>query len=198
MEDDTFLIEDAAEYAGMSRRTFERLNIASREEFRTAKDGKQRKVRVYDRAELDRVKTERATPQHTGAVVTAASTNAAPVVALSDLQKFAAMLVDGMRAENQKLLQLGSGAEAPATSDAKPKKAIDFASFKDKLILNFREARTLSGLTGDELKEALEAKRILASRTERERADGKGGRVKIVKWKINRESLEDYCRQMFH
>jgi len=45
---ETYLIDDAAKYVDISRRNFERMNISSREEIREAKDGKKRKVRVYD------------------------------------------------------------------------------------------------------------------------------------------------------
>ncbi len=55
----TYLIDDAAKYVGMSRRTFERLNLSYQEEYREAKDGKKRKVRIFNERELDRIKSER-------------------------------------------------------------------------------------------------------------------------------------------
>lgn len=176
---ETYLIDDAAKYIGISRRNFERMNISSREEFREARDGKKRKVRVYDKEELDRIKAERESPSHKPSVsMTTGGNIATQFVTLSDFKVFAEILVEGIQKETQKLLV--SGAEESH------KKVLDLSSFKDKYILNFSQALQLSGLPSDELRNALNEKRILAKKTSE-----KGT------WKINRESLEEFCRAYF-
>ena len=176
---ETYLIDDAAKYVDISRRNFERMNISSREEIREAKDGKKRKVRVYDKAELDRVKAERENPSHKPSIVTTITDNpASQVVTVSDLQTFAGLIVEAFQKENQKLLN-------PAVEE-KSKKPVDISNFKDKLILNFAQALAYSGLPKDELKKALDDKKIL----------GKKPKEKGI-WKINRSSLDEFCRSYF-
>ncbi len=172
----TYLIEEAASYVGMNRRTFERLNLSYQEEYREAKDGKKRKVRVYKQSEIDPIKEEREKVHFKPSLVT--TTNPAQVVALSDLKTFAEMLVEGVQKETQKLL-------LPATED-KHRKFLDISSFKDKLILNFSQALAYSGLPEDYLKKALKDKKILAKKTSE-----KGT------WKIHRSSLDEFCKSYF-
>ncbi len=174
-----YLIEEAAEYVGVSRRSFERMNVSSREEFREAKDGKKRKVRVYDESELNRVKAVRETPSHTPAIITPTDDkNASQVVTRSDLQDFGRLLADAINQGNQKLL-------APMVEESK-KKQIDISTFKDKLILNLSQALAYSGLPEDELKSALKDKKILAKKTSENGT-----------WKINRNSLDEFCKSYF-
>jgi hypothetical protein len=172
----TYLIDDAASYVGMNRRTFERLNLSYQEEYREAKDGKKRKVRVYKQSELDPIKEEREKVYFKPSLVT--TTNPAQVVALSDLKIFAEMLVEGVQRETQKLL-------APATED-KHKKVLDISSFKDKLILNFSQALAYSGLPEEDLKNGLKDKKILAKKTSENGI-----------WKINRNSLDKFIESYF-
>jgi hypothetical protein len=175
----TYLIEDAAVYVGVSRRSFERMNVSSREEFREARDGKKRKVRIYDEGELDRIKAARETPSHTPAVFASTDDrNASQVVTRSDLQDFGRLLADAINQGNQKLL-------APMVEESK-KKQIDISTFKDKLILNLAQALAYSGLPEDELKNALKDKRILAKKTSENGT-----------WKINRNSLDEFCKSYF-
>lgn len=157
MENKTFLIDEAAEYVGVSRRSFERMNVSSREELRAAKDGKKRKVRVFEQTELDRVKAERESPTHTPALVTTTNDKTdSQVVTRSDLQSFGQLIVEAINQGQQKLL-------APMVEEQK-KKQIDISSYKDKQIFNFNQALHYSGLPKDELKSALEEKKILAKR----------------------------------
>jgi hypothetical protein len=177
--DKTYLIDDAAKFIGISRRNFERMNISSREEFREARDGKKRKVRVYDKAELDRVKAERESPSHKPSLVTTTSDNpSSQVVTISDLKVFAEMLLDGLQKETQKLLT--------TATEEKHKKVLDVSSFKDKQILNFAQTLAYSGLPEDELKRALKNKKITGRKTSE-----KGT------WKIYRISIDEFCRRYF-
>jgi hypothetical protein len=180
--DKTYLIDEAANFIGISRRNFERMNISSREEFREAKDGKKRKVRVYDEAELNRVKAEResslAKPSLVKTSNDAAYVLSSQVVTRSDLQDFGRLLVEAINQGNQKLL-------APMVEENK-KKSVDISSFKDKLILNFAQALAYSGLPEDDLKKALKDKKILGRKTSE-----KGT------WKINRNSLDEFCKGYF-
>jgi hypothetical protein len=177
--DDTYLIDAAAEYVGMSRRTFERLNISYQEEFREAKDGKKRKVRVYNESELDRIKADRERVSFKPSLVTTTSESpGSQVVTVSDLQMFAGLVVEAFQKENQKLL--ASGEDKPG------KKLIEVSSFKDKLILNFSQALAYSGLPEDDLKKALKDKKILAKKTSENGT-----------WKIYRSSLDEFCKSYF-
>ncbi len=176
---ETYLIDDAAKYVGISRRNFERMNISSREEIREAKDRKKRKVRVYDKTELDRIKAERESPSHKPSLATTTGDNVqSQVVTVSDLQMFAGYIVEAFQKENQKLLSSGENKQA--------KKHIELSSFKDKLILNFAQALALSGLPENELKQALKDKKILAKKTSENGT-----------WKINRSSLDEFCKSYF-
>jgi hypothetical protein len=177
--DKTYLIDAAAEYVGMSRRTFERLNISYQEEFREAKDGKMRKVRVYNESELDRIKAEREKISFKPSLVTTTGENPnSQVVTTSDLQVFAGIIVEAFQKENQKLLT--SGENKPS------KKSVEVSSFKDKLILNFSQALAYSGLLEDDLKNALKDKKILAKKTSENGT-----------WKIYRNSLDEFCKSYF-
>jgi hypothetical protein len=175
----TYLIDDAANYVGMSRRTFERLNLSYQEEYREAKDGKKRKVRVFNQSELDRVKAVREkTSFKPSLVMTTDERQAAQVVATSDLQAFVGFIVDALQKENQKLLSSANAEEN--------KKVVDISAFKDKLILNFTQALAYSGLPEDELRDALKSKKIKAKKTSE-----KGT------WKIYRNSLDGFCESYF-
>jgi predicted GIY-YIG superfamily endonuclease len=178
-EDKTYLIEEAAEFVGTSRRTFERLNIPSREELRLAKDGKLRKVRVFDESELEKIKQQRETPVFKPSLVmTTDERQPAQLVATSDLQAFAGFIVDALQKENQKLLV--------AENEQENKKFVDISAFKDKLILNFTQALAYSGLPENELRDALKSKKIKAKKTSE-----KGT------WKIYRNSLNEFCKGYF-
>jgi hypothetical protein len=175
---ETYLIDDAAEYVGISRRNFERMNIGSREEIREAKDGKKRKVRVYDKAELDRVKLERETPSHKPSLVATTDANQSQKpITLSDLEDFKRLFVDTIIRENRKILAL---------TDGETKKKIDISSFKDKMILNFAQALAYSGLPEADIKKGLKDGKILAKKTSQNGT-----------WKIDRISLEEFCRSYF-
>jgi hypothetical protein len=88
----TYLIEEAASYVGMNRRTFERLKVSYQEEYREAKDGKKRKVRVYKKSDLDPVKAKREEVYFKPSVDM--TTDAKQVVTASDLQDLLKSLVD--------------------------------------------------------------------------------------------------------
>ncbi len=172
----TYLIDDAAQYVGISRRNFERMNISSREEFREAKDGKNRKVRVYDQAELDRVKAERESSLAKPSLVKTINDDPeSQVVTRSDMQDFTRALLGALE---QRLL--------PAAESDRDKKHIDVSSFKDKQILNFAQALAYSGLPEGDLKKALKDKTIKGKKT------SKNGT-----WKIYRISIEEFCRSYF-
>jgi hypothetical protein len=172
----TYLIEEAASYVGMNRRTFERLNLSYQQEYREAKDGKKRKVRVYRESELKPVKDEREKVYFKPSLVE--KTNNAQVIVLSDLKVFAEKLVEGFQKETQKLLASGT--------EDKHKKVLDISTFKDKLILNFSQALAYSGLPEDDLKKALKDKKILAKKTSEKGI-----------WKIHRSSLDEFCKSYF-
>jgi len=174
--DKTYLIDDAAQYVGISRRNFERMNISSREEFREAKDGKNRKVRVYDQAELDRVKAERESSLVKPLLVRTTDDNpVSQVVTRSDMQDFTRALLGAL---DQRFLTAGE--------PEKSKKHIDISSFKDKQILNFAQALAYSGLPEGDLKKALKDKKIKGKKT------SKNGT-----WKIYRISIDEFCRSYF-
>jgi hypothetical protein len=176
---ETYLIDDAAKYVDISRRNFERMNIGSREEIREAKDGKKRKVRVYDKAELDRVKLERETPSHKPSLVATTDANQSQKpITLSDLEEFKRLFVDTIIRENKKVLALTDGETK--------KKKIDISTFKDKMILNFAQALAYSGLPEVDIKKGLKDEKILAKKT------SENGN-----WKIDRVSLEKFCRSYF-
>jgi hypothetical protein len=180
--DKTYLIDEAASFIGISRRNFERMNISSREEFREAKDGKKRRVRVYDESELNRVKAERESslvkPSLVKTTNDGMSDSSSQVVTRSDLKDFGRLLVEAINQGNQKLL-------APMTEESK-KKQIDISGFKDKLILNFAQALAYSGLPEGDLKSALKDKKILGKKTSENGT-----------WKINRNSLDEFCKSYF-
>lgn len=185
----TYLIEDAAKYVGLSRRTFEQMNVGSRTERRKSRDGKMRSMRVFDEAELDRVKAVVETPQHKGAIALSFGAEQQGIT-LPQLREFAGLIVEKTvenLMSNPKLL-------GAAPEKAAAKKKIDISAFKDKLILNFTQARQLSGLTGEELEEAIAEGRIKSKVTERKRRDGKTFR----RWKIYRNSLEHFCESYFN
>jgi hypothetical protein len=174
-----YLIDDAAKYVGMSRRTFERLNLSYQEEYREAKDGKKRKVRVYNQSELDRVKAGREkTSFKPSLVMTTDDRQAAQVVAVSDLPAFAGFIIDAFQKENQKLLIAGN--------DEENKKPVDVSALKDKLILNFTQALAYSGLPETDLRDALINKKIKAKKTSEKGI-----------WKIYRISLDEFCESYF-
>lgn len=178
MSEKVYTIEEAVEYTGIKRRTFENLRISYGEEYRTAKDGKERKVRVYNQSELDRAKDAK-NKKHVPALdMQTSASDAAQVATVTDLQNLAAFLSNLITSENQKLL--------PPVETAAKKKQIEISSFKDKLILNFAQALAYSGLTKDDLKHALEGKQILGKKTSE-----KGT------WKINRQSLDEFCKTYF-
>jgi hypothetical protein len=180
--DKTYLIDDAAKFIGISRRNFERMNISSREEFREAKDGKKRKVRVYDETELERVKVERENSLAKPSIVRVTNDNTpdpvSQVVTLSDFKLFAEMLMEGINERTQKLLI--------SATEEKHKRFSDISSFKDKQILNFAQALAYSGLPEGELKKALKDKTILGKKTSE-----KGT------WKIYKNSLDDFIKDYF-
>jgi hypothetical protein len=174
----TYLIDDAAKYVGMSRRTFERLNLSYQEEYREAKDGKKRKVRIFNESELDRIKAEREKTSFKPSLVMTTDAQNAQVVAVSDLQAFAGFIVDAFQEKNQKLLN--------AASEDENKKPVDVSAFKDKLILNFTQALAYSGLPETDLRNALTNEKIKAKKTSEKGI-----------WKIYRISLDEFCKSYF-
>jgi hypothetical protein len=178
MEETGYTIEEAVEYTGIKRRTFENMKVSYVEEYRTAKDGKERKVRIYSQSALDLVKATK-NKKHVPAVVDMqmSATNATEFATVNDLQNIVLFLTDFIKSENQKLL--------PSTEETK-KRQIDISTFKDKLILNFSQALAYSGLPEDELKNALKANSISGRKTSENGT-----------WKISRSSLEEFCRSYF-
>jgi hypothetical protein len=171
----TYLIEEAASYVGMNRRTFERLKVSYQEEYREAKDGKKRKVRVYKKSDLDPVKAKREEVYFRPSVDM--TTDAKQVVTASDLQDLLKSLVDAFANNSTRLL---------TEAKSEQKRQSELATFKDKLILNFTQALALSGLPEAELKKAVKDKKILSKKTSE-----KG------QWKIHRESLMEFCQEYF-
>ena len=169
------MIEEAASYVGMNRRTFERLKVSCQEEYREAKDGKKRKVRVYKKSDLDPVKAKREEVYFKPAVDM--TTDAKQIVTASDVRDFLKSMVDAFANSQTKLL---------TEVKLEQKKQSELATFKDKLILNFSQALALSGLPEAELKIAMKDKKILSKKTSE-----KG------QWKIHRESLMEFCKTYF-
>jgi hypothetical protein len=175
----TYLIEDAAAYVGMNRRTFERLNLSHQEEYREAKDGKKRKVRVYKQSELEPTKIQREKPVYKPSLVSTTSGNQnSQVLTVSDLQDIARLLFDAIQKETQKQLVAMAG--------EKKKRQIDISSFKYTFLLNFAQALAYSGLSKNELKTALKNKKIHGRKTSENGI-----------WKINRESIDEFCKSYF-
>lgn len=171
----TFTIDEAAEYIGVKRRTFENFKLTAISEMRTAKDSKARRINVYSLSQLDEIKAEREKPiiKPSAGMQTYAD-QIADVPTREDF-KMLVELVAGSLQQNKKLLEA-----MPETK----KKIIDTTPYRDKFILNFNQAFHLSGLTQAELKTALEEKKIKA---------GKNGN----RWQIERESLLNYCKAKF-
>lgn len=175
--EETLTIDEAAAYVGMGRRNFERLKLGHQEEFREAKDGKKRKVRVYKKTVLDEVKGKREqVTQKPALVMSTTEDNSAQVVTRSDFQELFRIIASGLETNSKLLIEAKSYQKIQS----------ELATFRDKLLLNFAQAVALSGLTESELKRAMRDKKVLSKKT------SKNGR-----WKIHRESLEKYCEEYF-
>lgn len=179
-----FTIEEAAEYLGVSKRTVERWGLSYTLQYRTGSDYISRETRIYSKSELDRAKAEQQEKKektvNVPGIMKVEHSN--ETVTREDLKEFAMFLISGIQSEVKQL--------APAPT--KQKKIISIAEIKDKGILNFKEALKLSGMTKDELTEALNNKQIKAICTEQERTF-KGQKVISHIWKINRRSLDAFC-----
>jgi hypothetical protein len=179
-EEQTFTVQEAADFIGISRRSFESLKLSAVEEYRKAKDGKERKVNVYKLNQIEPIKKRRETPVVKPSLATQTTANEiTQVVTLSDLLEFAKVLTTNYQQENQKLL--------PSTESEQAKKhVVDISSFEKKQILNFNQALHYSGLPKDELKSALDEKKIKAKR-----------KTEKSPWQIYKNSLDAFIKDYF-
>lgn len=180
-----FKLHEAAEYLTektgkkMSSRTFERLGLSHTKKKTLTSTVE---VRFWSKETLDRYAEDLTNSLEKKSFIPAIEKVGNAPVTQQDLREFAIMLVSGIQSEVKQL--------APPPP---PKAKKTIADIKDKLILNLKEAILLSGLSKDELTEALSTKQILGKVTEKT-VKLKGNDVIVHHWKINRQSLDEFCR----
>lgn len=165
---------------GKSIRTVERLKLPHKLQTLRGDDGIDREVRIFDKSVLDEAKQPKKKEIHIpGAAMTLERQT--DDVAMSQLipreylMDFADFLVKGLKSEVKQL--------AAPMADVRETKKPDLSQIAYKLLLSKKEALQLSGLSSKELDKALEKNLIVARKTSEKGV-----------WKINRKSLEDYCK----
>ena len=185
-EKEEFTLIEAADYLRgslevekFSTRKVERLNLPL---FYRSVPGSPKQVRFWKKTTLDEyIEKEKGKVKesHSGELVKADNNP----ITQEDFTKGLMMLAQVFETKVKQL--------APA---AEPKsKKMDIAAFKDKLILNFKQALAYSGLHKADLTEALESKAVKGKFTEKT-MKVRGNAIIVKVWQINRQSLDEFCK----
>jgi excisionase family DNA binding protein len=163
--------EEVAEVLGCSTRQVERYTAAGKLGVKYEK-GTTRKIPVYDRSQVEALKAELETPTFKPSIERAQD---APQTAIATRSDIGASSLS-------ELVAIISAATVEAT---RAQGLLPSVPIADKLVLSLKEAALLSGISRDRLLEAIESKKLKASKDK----IGRG-------WRVKRDDLDSYVKKL--